>query len=406
MRFLAFLWALLPIAAVALACGGGGGRESTSTRTATPGDAGTQGTTNVWLELLGRVPAIDEGREFIAMNNYARLRDLLGVPAPELDSSESELQEYLEDIAVTNAADGRNIPRGTYPGPLLYLDRFPTEFEKRRETLGFNLANVDQEVWLFTRNQVHVLVGRFDGGAIDSALHNDQAYGPSLREETHAGINYYSWPEGDPLDSLNLGLDPPFLWSHALAFDGNAVYWSEAPLMPSMIDTFRDVQPSLADVERYRLLAEGLNRFDRYATVIADSRVPLSLAAAISAGVGTSEAIVEGIKSSLKEKPLLLPYEAQATGVGQDEKGIYMVVVAVHGDAATASENVERLRARVGSGAINYAGQSWQSIISDLEVSSEGPLLLAKFYTEETRLARELLLKLEPFLLYDDTVAQ
>ena len=333
------------------------------------------------------------------MNDYARLREALGLSAPEADASMEELDEYLGRLMVTEDSEGELIPLGLEPARILGLWRFPLGFETFREQWGFALGDVEQDLSLFTKEPIEVLRGRFDQRSIDDALRSDATYGDFVREATHSQVAYYTWPERDPLDFLDL----PVRWGHGLATQGDFLYWAPSGQIERMIDIGLGNERSLADIERYRLLAEGLGRFDVYAASVTDVTVPVSVAAILMTGVGATAEQLETMEAELRQQTLLLPYEGTATGVGADDRGFYTVVVVVHPDEQTAKKNGTRLEARIDEGATNRFGVRWNAVISELDVVTEGRVLIARMYSDDTKLWYNLVVRKEPLLLFDDS---
>ena len=74
------------------------------------------------------------------------------------------------------------------------------------------------------------------------------------------------------------------------------------------------------------------------------------------------------------------PYQAYGTGTGKDGDGPYMALALVHADSGPADENVELLRRRTEEGSSSRYEIPWsdQIDVANLEIRSEGRLLLAK----------------------------
>ena len=206
---------------------------------------------------------------------------------------------------------------------------------------------------------------------------------PPLVEERR-GITFYSWGEDLALD-IQRRLSPPAFdqlgRGGRIAVQEECVFHTvETPGMRGLIIAATR-GPSLADVEEYRLMAEGLEDLGAYTAFMTD--LTLSLEDAVSLiGEGATAEQREQIRRLLEEGPLLEPYQVFATGAGLDEEGPYMAVVLVHADASAARDNVGLLRQLVLERASLFTRQPWTEMIEEVEARSQGRVFLAKLRGE------------------------
>ena len=151
--------------------------------------------------------------------------------------------------------------------------------------------------------------------------------------------------------------------------------------MKALIDALRDEGPSLADFEEYRLLAAGMSRLGAYSMLLSDNT--FGLEAMVESYLERPKAAGEDaakVRATFAGPGTLRPYQAFATGAGRDEDGPYMALALVHADSGPAEENVELLRRRIEEGSSSRTQKPWSDRIdvANLEVRSEGRLLLAK----------------------------
>ena len=94
-------------------------------------------------------------------------------------------------------------------------------------------------------------------------------------------------------------------------------------------------------------------------------------------------------------------YLAAATGLGRDARGDFTAIVLVHAGADAAEENIGLLRARIRDASSLYSGDSYSLLFEEVEIRSEGRVLLAKLYGEDTRFFLQFWGQGDPFLWHD-----
>ena len=139
-RLYPFATVLAVLALVASSCGGGGS-DSEDKDGSVVQPAASAGLN--WLVLLQTVPDTADARSWVVMNDYAQLREQLGLQPPAQDAPDAEIMAYLEKLAF--ASTSPRVPSGLQPSEISgFGPRFnPGEWNR---AFGFNLTNVDQDI--------------------------------------------------------------------------------------------------------------------------------------------------------------------------------------------------------------------------------------------------------------------
>ena len=171
--------------------------------------------------------------------------------------------------------------------------------------------------------------------------------------------------------------------------------WADGVL--SMIDTARGTRGSLADVEEFRLMAEGLHVLGTYGAYLTDATVRQTVGALVAAQV--DEKTIERLQGEV----MLHPYCAFAVGIGRDDSGPFMGLVLVHESESLAQKNVDRLRQRFSKGTNSGNGDPWSKIFDpeQLEVVVDGRTLRARVAVDPPSVWLLWVLRGDPLLLHD-----
>lgn len=387
--------ALLSVLAVAaIVCSDGGGADSNDA------EAGS-----FWLDLLDQFPNTEETRYLVVMNDYARVREQFDINRPDEDASNDELEQYVVELMAAEGEAGKTEARGLAPSRLTSLNELPWDFDAWEQLVGFSFLDMDQDAEASAPDGMYyVLRGRFAAGDIGAAVRRDPEFGDALNERSYGGIAYYS----QPVFRQDLEIPLQISAGHHFITDDRYIRWSGPTESPANIERMIDIasgdQQSLADVEAFQLLSQGLGRLDTFTAAFAadTDRMSLSWVANVLTGIDWTEAAFEAAKRELRDEPLMLPFEAFATGGGFDDEGPYLAVVAVHADAAAAEENADRLEDRIGEGTSLLRAEPWSELIDDTEISTDGRLLLAKLYTSDVGMWHDIAFSGESLLMFDD----
>ncbi len=361
-------------------------------------------TENVWLDSLRLIPIESDTLRFgVSINDLRLLRSALGIPLPAPDASAKELEAYR--LQLLGGKDGTN---WLYPDHFSGLDRYG-DAEEWQQTLGFTWANVDQTIRAGTPAPPHyyqAVHGRFDENTIDQAVRSGP-WNDLLEDVSYKGIKYYSWGADDGQFNLarrsgvrNLGR------GHRMALIDDYILWTVyTDSLKKMVDSYQGSLPSLATMEEFQLLAQGLAELGTYTALFASPQAgPLEktmLSSLASLWEGRTDDEVEHLLRELFEDSTPLePYRALATGVGVDERGYFMGVVLVHADSEAARQNVRLLEQRLQEAPSAFTGEVWINQIEDMEIKSQDRLTLAKLYGDIARNWFEFYTDYDPLLLH------
>jgi DNA-binding CsgD family transcriptional regulator len=384
-----------------------------------------------WLDALRHVPNTDESRRWVKMNDHAEVRRILGIPVPDPHADEEELGEYVWKLLAVGPEpdDGGYEYTGLVLPEFLGSNHYPTRLADWKTELGFMIGDVDLDLETGSAHEMglldgeadgvippwiryQLLRGRFERDAIDEAVQTDPFWGDLLSEESHRGVGYYAWGNVDRFEGPGSG--PRRLGKgHCLALNDDYAYWMlSTDGIEQMIDAAAGERESLADVEEFRLLAQGLDSLDTYTALFTDdthrfSESEVAQAACVPQSQCEEERL-EAILAELRLQPHLLPFDAVATGAGRDFAGPYTAVILVHESEELARENVQRLKQAIAEGTsmmevLPWGALPWSEIIHEFEVSSSGRLVLGKLYSEHSALWWPLVLDGDSLLLHADT---
>ena len=87
------------------------------------------------------------------------------------------------------------------------------------------------------------------------------------------------------------------------------------------------------------------------------------------------------VQSRSRKHCLHIKLAAPNEGFGTDDKGEYMAVVLVNPDESTAKANASLLERQIRSSNFDE-GKSWAELVTSIETTQDGDLVLAKLYGE------------------------
>ena len=207
-----------------------------------------------------------------------------------------------------------------------------------------------------------------------------------LEVVSYAGHKFYSWGEDFGVNLAMHSNVRPLGRGHRLALVDDFIFWMLwTDGIEEMIDSYEGNIASLADVEEYKLLADGLIKLDVCNAFFSSESQSQSRVKEVYKDVIDDPAnnerrqtLVEEIQRTL----LLKPYQALATGAGIDEKGYYLAIVLLNPSEDVALENATLLEQRLGQATSVMRIQKWSDFIESMEIQSKGPLTLARLYGE------------------------
>ena len=387
---------------ICLACSGGGGSDDSS-----------------FAGLLKVIPDTPETRKEVWMIDIAHIREQFGIAILPSDADEKALGDYLHAIAFKGGSDPSDGQTGFAHAPFISGLTIGLHSLNRWHYLGFDVRNVDQTVLvprpsipLWRSEPLEIVRGRFDSGTTQEAMSECNepllghpapvTVGEMLTGYTGCeapdrvrsrGINYYSWGDDNDIDPEKPFAPPAFdrggRGGRIAVVDDYVLRTIETAGMESLIDTQKGLRDSLAENEEFKLLAKAMDSMDAYAIYLSDDtqswQVDNILEKLLLEGNYSEnlEIVSERFRETMSKGGLLHPYNALATGVGQDERGLFMAVALVYDDSDDAREDIQILERRVQDGeSIRFRGRFWADFFSNVELRSEGRVLLGKLRTE------------------------
>lgn len=317
---------------MATACGGGGGGGSNE---------------SPLLTLLGAIPDTEEAASYVSYTNYQAYYDEFGAGSPPKNASS---EDFLEWAAAALS------PEGDAPPLVGFSDFVINAFNEGRayqDELGLDPAGIDQAIEAGKPPATYeVLLGEFDHGRIDDAVHSEPNFSGLLEEASYEDVDYYTWGDDfaqdftntTPVRKLGRGgrlavVDDMFMWC----------LWTEG--MTGMIDATSETRDSLADRDDIRVMAEKLDALGVYSAEFVD-------ASAAEAG---------------DQGSVLGPHVSVSTGAGADDEGTYLAVLTAHETADQASDNAMRLESWF-TGGSDYRGNVWSDHVDSVEAVVEDTL--------------------------------
>jgi hypothetical protein len=328
--------------------------------------------TNRWLEMLRLVPEIKE---------------------PIADNLDITGAVYIQDYAYLAEKQAKYPAVAEVPEQmqLMQNNQFwnPNHYnaDEWKLTVGFNRDDMDREIFYPLAGhpkQYEAILGRFNRENIEKALKADPL-NSDLKTVTYAGVDFYSAGE----DGINLSrrsnLHPLGQGTRVALVDNLVFATGFTDTMEEMIDAYKNNTQSLADLETYQLLADGLAELDAFTALFSTDSQSQSHVKEIfkdiieNPGEDDNSSARRIMAEQMQREVQLKPYQAYATGAGLDEKGYYMAIVLLNADKDTATYNAKALKDQIKQSKTE-TGTPWPDIIDSMEVKSDDRLTLAKLY--------------------------
>ena len=342
------------------------------------------------------------------------MREVFDIPLPGPGANDDAMEEYCSYLPPIGWTEDVPVPAVESPYISGYMGSSPTHLiiRERSEYVGFDIRNENQSVTVGAPLGIfEVLRGRFDFDMTDRRLRvcAETVIGcETPATEDYRGVTLYIWGRDSEANHQKV-LGPPafdkFGRGGRIAVQENYVFRTiETPGMKEMIDAGLNRRRSLADVEEFQLLANGMNELGPYTMFLSDETLGFE---------ETAKTVFEDrkwadqgqLRQELEGEPMLRHYQAFATGAGKDDHGAYTALVLVHADQGSAEENVERLLLRIEQGRSWYYPTPWSVDfdIGRMEVRSEGRLLLAKLRPLESQIPEwiDWVFHRDPLLLHE-----
>lgn len=319
----------------------------------------------VFMDMLRLIPATENTTQVAYVQDFSRLP-----------------QEQRQFPPPSPTPTGYPIMQNNRFWNLAHYD--PNEWQNN---MGFNQQDVAQEAFAYRivpMDMYEVMKGSFDKAKIESALKSDPI-NDDLQTVSYSGIDYFSAGEDgmnirrrSNIRNLGQGLRLAVLEDTVLT----ATFTRS---MQDLIDVYQKKTKSLADLDTYRQLADGMARLDAMAAIFssesqAQSKYVERFKDIIEdPGQDAGSSLRRNLAQQVQRNVLLQPYQAFAVGIGQDTKGYYMAVALVHADESAAKANLDVLEKQIRASNI-AEGKSWSDLITSMETMQDGKLVLAKVY--------------------------
>ena len=319
----------------------------------------------VYRQLLAMIPdrwTCDGATREVFINDYAAIREAFDL--------------HLTGVSYHDEWDGKRgddfpfVFNDVNLGPFhIYSGERDREFNWNLRYFAFDYGDMDQSILLdgCPPGVTEIILGQFDSQLTHEALMTcSECHSPSIQE--HKGLRFYSWGDDDD-SNLRMRLAPPAFDSlgrggRIAVSDSFLLRASSTDEVEAMIDASLNDDPSLADVEAFRVLANAMSRFEgvyfswlsedarRYRIEDIDEICPLAPSPApppappkVASNDKTER--VSDYENRLREftkGPWLAPFDALAIGQGKDEGGAYAAIALLHDDEQSAEVNAGLLR--------------------------------------------------------------
>ncbi len=356
---------------------------------------------SVFENLLSRIPDNESTRSQVTLVDVDSIMQIVGFEHPAPGANAQERFEALYSQIFFPPGDLR-IPRPAWPQVLSdYQGEVGRELFR---TLGFDFLSVEQFIFAGQHPKIYdVAFGQFSSTATKTALASCQCEQTSILQ--HAGVKYYSWGE----ESVTTGryLDIPFYDDighgvRLLVLDGEAHYSLKDIAIPELIDVIQGNANSLADNDDYLNAVRWISALGTFGKMVL-FRDGFSMDEVVRSGSSfnsvrtgpTGPAVItestgESARRAIEKAPLMEPFSFVLSGGGFDGEKPFTGLVVAHEDEASALANRLRLIDRITTGATagrivngEYQDTSWSDLITLVEVTVEGRLLIARLYSKE-----------------------
>lgn len=355
-----------------------------------------------WLSLLALIPDTERSRREVTMNDYVLVREVFGIAQPAADVDEDRLADYVSALFTATS--------GIWPARLLIDSIWVGAFMDLRTELGFTIADVDFDIFAGgsllavepgkEESIYQVVRGRMSKQTVEQALHTDPSFSDLLEQTAYNGVDYYHWGYEGYDVRRKTGVRPLGEGRQLVIKDGTLYWTKSAEDIEDMIDAWRNKQPSLADSEGYRLVANALDALGTFSASISSDTTEL-----VAAMWEERDASIDDLVPELA----LAPYTLVATGRGLDSEGPFTAVVLFHDDEDGAAENVVRLRERIEEAGQMFSDERntgdpiprWSEQIDSAEIVQDGRLLIAKLYDHEGNLSNFRFVPFDTLLIHE-----
>jgi hypothetical protein len=297
---------------------------------------------------------------------------------------------YITDIFLFQEGENYFIPYGTAPfisGMYPHSERM-LQSPIRTNNIGYGPLDIDQSIYAvsyLTNSDIiryEAIKGYFDLTAISQATSNtyfDLDNLPQISE--YDGLDIYSWNGEMNIQRI---LKPPIFdnlgQGRSLAVQQHEILGAiEAVNLYEMIGAKNGSVNSIATNPRFKAIVECLEKagaasammsemtlsYIKYKITLKNLNMPLN------------QKTIQLFEKADLEASLMGPYSAFASGLGIDERGLFVILILTYDSVEKAENDIEVLKTRIATSR-NNLNILWKEEIDASEVWVEGTSLCAK----------------------------
>lgn len=309
-------------------------------------------------DMLAEVPDSAANRALVAWVDIEAARELAGIAAPDPGD---DAAGYLK--LFSGSGDG---PVAVQPPA--FMDNRLAEVDDWRTELGFDITDLDQVIEAGQPPEMHAVArGRMRAGTIEKAVRSDPAWKDELETVEYGGDEYWSWLDDGEVNLARRTSTRELGNSLRLWADDGQIRWARTDdVMEAGIDVARDDADSLADLDEFRAIADGLDGKDVYQAYLSTDPEPYASGRA------------QGTTPEEQEREAgdrLEPWTGFGVGDSVVDDVPVGVLVLAHGDSEAAGENERRLRERLESGRA-FDGEPYADAYEIRSLERNGPTLV------------------------------
>jgi hypothetical protein len=303
---------------------------------------------------------------------------------------------YINDLIYSSMDDDRTRSRtiwfpwlgqppfisGMGKSTYLYFSGHNIQSWIRTKTNGYGPLDIDRSILSAAIDKdspgnYEAVKGHFDIEAIEGSPEQYKEDFQHPQKSSRDDFAIYSW--GSEFSNYDYAFMPPVFdyygRGHVLAVRPELIFGSQQPArIDEMIDASLDKMPSLADDPRYHELAKKLEFMGNMSAVISVDRI---LKPDNWPGKSTF------FEKAAAYAPPMGPYTACASGLGVDDKGLFVSLVLLYDSPYLATRDIDVLKTRLADGS-NSQLALWSEEVDSSEIWSDGNTLCARLYGNVT----------------------
>jgi len=345
---------------------------------------------NRFLRLLKLIPSeLKDSPEPLLLTDLASYYEDYDISLTDSEGNPITFEEYFEIIKEKSI----RIPVGG-SSYITGYGKYAMSGPIQDKYLGYDFTRLDAEIQAgHPPVNTVAAIGRYDSEATRDALSHQEEW-PSwavdaYTTEEYRGVTIHSWGDGFEIHMTDT-IVPPHIDELGRArplavIDDYLFYGPSLEAIKSMIDASQGKTESLADLPEFAELADKLHDLNVYSLVLGIE------------SMANGDPEYQGTYPG----PRLKRFETFGSASGEDENGIFAVLVLYHENPEDARSNVALLEQRIAETDSLYDEIPWAEIIATIDIHVEDNLLVAKLYSEHTRLWANWIYGRNPLLLHE-----